>query len=352
MSYPDQYKSSSFIGRDLTGTIKGVAIILMFFHHFFTMPPMWTSSVSSTYSDLHLEFFENPTKICVPVFAFLTGLFYYYSSKKTYRYSLKKITDLWINYVIIMIVLMALATVLGVFDYSILGIIEETFALRRDIMVFCWYVLFYFGAMLMLPLFARLRIKGECILLVLAIIVPRIIVIIFKRFDQPVFLSISEIMEFYYYLPCVFSGYIIARVDGLNWLHVKMKHIKEKYIILYLFICIAFIILPFLIRRYLIVADFMLTPIFVFGLVSVFKLIKKRALLIPLNILGKYSLLMWFIHCMFFNVCKGYTQPVLYYPQILILVLIWGLLICLALAVIIKKPIDLLVFWKNKVLRL
>lgn len=352
MSYPLQNKTSSFIDRELTNTIKGVAIILMFFHHFFTMPPMWTSSVSSTYSGLHLEFLENPTKICVPVFAFLTGFFYYFSSNKTYRYSLKKITDLWINYVIIMIVLMALSAILGVFDYSILEIIEEAFALKRDIMVFCWYVLFYFGAMLMLPLLARLRTKVECILLVLAIIIPRIIVIIFKRLDEPVLLSVSEVMEFYYYLPCVFSGYIIARIDGLNWLHGKMKHIKEKYIILYLFICIAFIILPFLIRRYLIVADFILTPLFLFGLVSVFKLIRNRSLLIPLNILGKYSLLMWFIHCAFFNICKDYTQPVLYYPKTPILVLIWGLLICLALAAIIKKPIDHLVLWKNRIFRI
>ena len=54
------------------------------------------------------------------------------------------------------------------------------------------------------------------------------------------------------------------------------------------------------------------------------------------------------LHGIFFNTCKEYTQWILYYPKNPILVLLWGLALCLFVSVIIMFPIDFIVKIKNK----
>lgn len=68
----------SFIERDETNIIKGIAIVFMFIHHFFTIPSLWISDI------YNLAPFSECFKICVPIFAFLTGYFYFLPVKKQY----------------------------------------------------------------------------------------------------------------------------------------------------------------------------------------------------------------------------------------------------------------------------
>ncbi len=56
--------------------IKGIAIILMYVHHFFCFPTWYVDGISYPQLTGFAEFFRFPTKICVPVFAFLTGYVY------------------------------------------------------------------------------------------------------------------------------------------------------------------------------------------------------------------------------------------------------------------------------------
>ena len=98
--------------------------------------------------------------------------------------------------------------------------------------------------------------------------------------------------------------------------------------------------------------DFIYAPIMIYGLITTFDLIRFKKVLFPLSIIGKYSLLMWFIHSVFFNVSKEYTQPVLYYPHNPVLVLLWGLLLSLAVSFIVSYPINLINKIKNKLFKL
>lgn len=53
--------------------VKGIAIILMIIHHSFGFPDDYIVGIS--YPDLTgiVEYIRNSTKICVPIFVFLTG---------------------------------------------------------------------------------------------------------------------------------------------------------------------------------------------------------------------------------------------------------------------------------------
>ena len=65
------------------------------------------------------------------------------------------------------------------------------------------------------------------------------------------------------------------------------------------------------------------------------------------QLVGRYSLLMWFIHCIFFNNCKDIFQPILYWPRNPILVLLWGISICYILVLFWNIPLKFAMKYKK-----
>lgn len=66
---------TSYLDRPISDAIKGIALIFMFIHHFFTFPEWYVSGISYPELSLFARLFCWPLKICVSVFAFLTGYF-------------------------------------------------------------------------------------------------------------------------------------------------------------------------------------------------------------------------------------------------------------------------------------
>ena len=98
--------SKNFIDREYTNIIKGIALLLMFIHHLFTFPDTFLiKNINVPDLQCFAEIFNEPTKICVSIFAFVTGYFYFFNKSKTYRYSLKKASDLYVNYLVVFILL-------------------------------------------------------------------------------------------------------------------------------------------------------------------------------------------------------------------------------------------------------
>ena len=57
----------------------------------------------------------------------------------------------------------------------------------------------------------------------------------------------------------------------------------------------------------------------------------------------------WFIHCIFFaEATKKVFMPILYWPGHPVLVTLWGLALCFAVAWILDWPIRFLIRQKNK----
>ena len=69
-------------------------------------------------------------------------------------------------------------------------------------------------------------------------------------------------------------------------------------------------------------------PLFIYGLIEITRKMHSKVLIYILNAVGKHSMLMWFIHGIFFNCSKEIFQKILYLPQNPVLVLIWGIALC------------------------
>ena len=344
--------SESFIEKEETNIIKGVALIFMFVHHFFTFPDRLTDGISYKGIDIFADLFHDPFKICVSLFAFLTGYFYYFNKNKTFKYSFKKSTDLYINYIIVLALMLIMDLILKCSALSAKSVILELSLLDMPHMEFCWYVAFYIIAIFLLPAYSRISQKNPVTAFLFGVVLPCLICVLTNTVKTYInvgsFDAVLDIIAYIRWFPCVAAGYLFASEKLFQKIDIRHSGNRFTKIVLYL----LFMIVPFLARLGNGSFDFVFAPMFIFGLVSLLKSFKNVKVLFPIAIIGKYSLLMWFIHSIFFNVSKEYTQPILYYPHNPILVILWGILICLSISIVISFPINFIIKIKNKLLRL
>lgn len=354
----------NYIERNATNILKGVALIFMFIHHFFTFPEFYVDGISYPYLEGFARLFSEPFKICVSIFAFLTGYFYVFAKKKNLKYSLKKATDVWITYLAFFLLLLIPAVALGCWDGSVKNFLLEAVGLAKPNMIFCWYVDFYILAILFLPLYHLAAKKHLLTALLIGIAAPIcVIAVITDRLHIPYENIEKLVFDFLTWFPCIASGYIFARF-GLfeKWFDFLFKrNIKLKGLRIAIYLILMGI--AFMGRYYLheirfnisiftvtIPFDFLLAPVFIYGLLNLYYEFPWKKALLPVSVIGKYSLGMWFVHCVFFNICKDYTQPILYFPKNPLLVLLWGLLICLVLSFAVTKAVAPLLKLKNRLL--
>lgn len=213
-------ESVPFISKNTTKSIKGIALIMMFIHHLFTFPDYWIEGVYYPWLILHSNGFNLSSKLCVSIFCFLTGYFYFFAKKKNIKYSVRKVTDLLCAYWIVFIPLAIIALING-YEYSALEFFNELIAARRETMIFCWYVLFYIGMMFIFPLVAKIQCNKWYIdLIVFIFVIPTIFRCVKPIIQVPVF---NELIGYLIlYLPVALAGYIITQKD------YRIKHfIKE-----------------------------------------------------------------------------------------------------------------------------
>lgn len=358
-------QTGPYFDRRTTQLIKGIALILMFIHHFFTFPEALIASVSYPWMEGFAALFREPTKICVSLFAFLTGYFYFFQESKTFRYSLKKIGDLLIPYwAVFLILLLVRALIEG--EFVLQKAVLEFFVLRYSVMIFCWYVQFYCLTMLLLPVLTRFMPRESKFLsFVLGAGVPYVLLGI-GSLNTDVFLLQSALSSLQQWLPCVVSGYLFAQHDLFrSWLDKIFTVSPNKWVQRAVWLCLAAAV--FFGRRVLdtfipasvlyagdtmhlyLTMDMVYAPCFIYALVRLTESLPRRVRAVP-EAIGTRSMVMWFLHCIFFNGSDRIFQPILYFPRNPILVLIWGLALCYGAAVIIDWICRPLIRGKNKLL--
>jgi len=71
-----------YFDKETTLIIKGIALLMMFMHHFFTFPKWWPNDTSVLFFNNYYGLFKDPLKLCVGLFCFITGYFYYFNKGK------------------------------------------------------------------------------------------------------------------------------------------------------------------------------------------------------------------------------------------------------------------------------
>lgn len=75
-----------YFNQRTTLVIKGIALVLMFIHHFFTFPDWWIDGIDYPNIQKMSTYLCWPLKICVPIFCFITGYVYVFNKRKNFKY--------------------------------------------------------------------------------------------------------------------------------------------------------------------------------------------------------------------------------------------------------------------------
>lgn len=334
----DVAQNDSYLDKTSSKIVKGTAILIMLIHHIFGFEK-WLIN-DNTFSGLSilgnnlLSFIGKNGRICVAMFAFITGYAYYISFNKNEinnkKYILKKIIDFLINYWIILFFIYIPINFIFKCKYelTILSFIKNMFGIGELMVYFGWYVWFYIVVMLTLPIVITVSRKikySEVVLIIINVFCYFVTLLLSKKTGN----NFQMLKELFIYYPCVLLGYIISKYGIFTRISNKWSILNNTLV------CLVGCILIFIFRYvlgYKRILDILLIGPWIYFLIGVLK--KCNIISMVLLWLSKHSTNFWFLHGIFFfgNRC---LQSVLYKPKFDLLILLWSILILSPISYII-----------------
>ena len=335
--------------------IKGVAIIMMFVHHFFGFPK-WVS-LSNTYvsvlpSELLIDlgkFF----KICVGLFVFSSGYAMYVKRDeyKNLKYCIKKLMVFLIQYWMIQLFFIFVGICLkeplptiSRFILNMFGLCTATgfrWSYNNAIHpVFAWYVSFYIIFTLLQPSLQKISKFNFWIDNILYAFIFHLPYFILVRQTWITFPDdvMSVLLRVAMWGHVGMIGFLFAKYDifsRIDDLFTKLLHEKGT-----IMMCIVLIIGVFFFRMkfpwfvHSITFDTIYTPILIYSIVKLSNLSRKFQEC--MKFLGKYSMNLWFLHAIFFTPNLS-LQWLAYVPKYPIMIIAWTLTIMLMISIPFAK---------------
>lgn len=307
--------------KKCTTIIKGIAIVLMVCHH------MWGFETLRDFDGIWIDLapiliaLGKAGKICVAVFAFISGYGIYlsYDKKRNVLSLYKKIMSVMFHFWRTVIPILALLFILNFLPFEWDAFIKNMFCISTSYNGTWWYLQTYIIYIILFPLLYL--ILNRNILSVFFCIVSMTL----GRYIT-YFLPVNYIYYFLYYLPFFLIGALFAKNNLMYRLSPSKNH--TAFLILYILITLLFVFLRFKTGR----TEFLFIIIPFFMLSFVQKPLGEIRLFRAIYILGKYSMGIWLIHNFFIKQipCQAITNNC-----ILHFILIFGL--SFALTFIIEK---------------
>lgn len=285
--------------RQHTAFIKGIAILLMIWHHasiseFYVAPEPFLR----TWGMIHLSM---GGKFCVGLFTFIIGYGYACCKNHTFGYSLTHIWKLlkqyWMLCLLIFIPLGALFGGGNLTDFR--TIVYNLAGLKFQYNLASWYVLFYVYAMLSIIPLSVAADRKPYPTLISSIMVFGILTYAIPAKENCFFDALNR---WCHYTPVLIVGYVAAKQ---HWIKRIPNLSAYSYLIISLVVlaarCLVGSVKGF-------VTDTFFAPIFIFAIVAY---LNKAEVALWVKTcferLGKASMYMWFLHAIFYS---DYTKSI------------------------------------------
>ncbi len=332
-------------GKEQSNLIAGIAILLMMVHHFFSFSELPREGICEPLipPDLVLKL-ASFGKMCVAIFAFNTG-YAMWVRRQDYTYAKipKRIFKFLLQYWVICLLFIVYGFIVGdtlptarqfacnLFGFEITGSYISC--------IHAWYVYFYVTILLLSPMIVwvfqrKMQFMNEagysCLIALMLVLCARLACLSLSQFALPVIDGVVSSLNSY--LGCVLMGLLAAK---LNIFALADHMMKSRCIFLYT----GLIVLVVYIRQNIDIPiigtnrDAIYVIVLVYCILSILRRLKSKSVEQVLSILGKYSMNMWFLHALFHVGTLGILNRVLYLPLYPILILIWGVVMVLPVAV-------------------
>lgn len=320
-----------FFDKNKSNYIKGFAIVLMIIHHLFAFENRienveYISIIPNLYPTIEsrIGIFS---RICVPIYLFISGYGLYYSYKNKdnveYKSILNRIWNLLKVYWIILIIFLIIGLVTNKRVFNFNEFINNMLTLSASYNGEWWFLNTYIIMLLLFPIIKKIiDTSSKNKLFFIPILTLSLEIICGKLLSYEAIYS-TRILKLVlqamaYQLPFI-MGCIIAKLDIFNIFY----KIFNKTIYNNIFIHIGIITIYFFIREMTTIMDFIMVPIIIYSLSII---IEKLKLDVIFTYLGKHSTNLWLIHSFF---CYYYFQQLIFKPKFSLFILIWIIIICL-----------------------
>lgn len=338
------------IDKKCSYILKGIAIILMFYHHFCGFPE-WLlegsqckSMIPITVSGMSvMRIIAVFGTICVGIFTFCSG--YYWGEDKDsaggISVRLKKCFSLLLNYWVIWVIYIFIGIGFGepfpstkIFFANLfgMGLIPNT---DYICVTFGWYIGFYMIAILLLPPIHKMCDKYKCDILIVA---GWLLLFILSK--QIALWTVFS--DFISWGPIFSIGCFVAKYDLLEKLGSRIQSHKRVWLSSVILV-LVFGVKCLLGSSYKGFNLYILyTPLFVtalFYIVDAGIKAERRSVKTVMGILeylGRYSMNLWLLHGIFFTPKRG-LQFIAYCPQYGLLITVWAIVLLLPLSVVVEK---------------
>lgn len=335
-------KPGSFISKEESKLLQGIAVCLMVFHHLFDFPDRidvpYVSILNFSFVGLE-SLMASFGRICVAIFAFNSGYGMRKNAGDLEKYHLlpgykSMACRLWSfaqRFWIVLSVFVGFGLIVGTYKWEPVTLLNSFLGRTFQYNAEWWYVAEYIRFLAIFPLLMvglKLLDRLRCgkwvhgILLVALIIATIVLPEAYRKV----------------YLICFLCGSFFACVPVFE--HLDKFLSKHKFLYITLSICLLSGV--FVARTKLLggVYDFLFAPLFVFGFVGLLKYppIRKYAGLV-LRLPGKYSTYVWLTHTFF-----GYYlfQKITFFPKYSPLIFLWCMVLSIASGWILESVLQLI----------
>ena len=213
-------ETKNYFTKEVTAAIKWLAVIMMLVHHLF-----WTSwiqegcaviSIIKIRSISLVQVLQYTGKMCVALFALLSGYGFYHRFKKgiALKDSIKRLVSLYLNYWCVLIPMTLLFFALGN-RINAIDAVLSFLGIKNTLNWFCWYVPFYAIVLITMPVIHSCIFQTELACDV-AILIGCCIVPFFGNENENIL-----IQGLIYYYPVVIVGYYLGKYDLINYIVQK-----------------------------------------------------------------------------------------------------------------------------------
>lgn len=342
--------------KEHTQIAKGFAIIFMVILHLFAHDE-WLKGTNNMYTtiidinNISIDvLISNFGKVCVAIYLFLSGygLYKTYSLKGefTIKDSIIRIKNLYLNYLLILIIFIPIGYILGVYKESatVSRVLINLLCLDFYYNSFAWFIRLYFILLLLFPITVKFidksLIRNIFIILTLAISNTILNKIQYDMNYKDIILIgniglLSQLNSVILWSIHFIIGISCARFKLYEIIKVKLNQFHLDNITFYLLCFIVCVILRTKLP-YKEILDSIYAPITIMSLTNIVYNNKLKNIFMYL---GKHSTNIWLIH---FYFTYKYFQNIIYYPKYTILILIWSFIIMIPISILLNKILKLI----------
>lgn len=327
--------------------IKGIVVLIMIFHHLFTNPKWIIEGVSFfslSVGKMSVEqYIAGYGKICIAIFAFISGYGLYIKAKEGQlirKYILVHLGGIMLKWWLVVLLIFLPVSVFCGGDFRIDILCKNLFLVDITWCPFADYLCFYVILMLISPLLFRLVevVKRPLLIIILspfASMVARKLVVVCGIEGL-----LYEIVYFtLLYLPYVLTGICVAQGGLFQKCFLLVPKNSRLGKLAAGVMLLGTIPLRWHICGNRLLLDSFLAMIFVFCCVILLQEAGSSIWGKVWQFFGEHSTNLWFIHAVFFFDFAEYTQRVVYWPYVPLLIWIWCVMLCIPFSSIINKVI-------------